>query len=196
MRQTARRMWWDLILERIRDICARIPPEEFQSFVTAILEAPRIYVSGAGRSQLMAKAFAMRLVHLNRKVFVVGDTITPALRAGDVLLAVSGTGETASVVNEARVAKEMAGRVLVVTGNRNSPLAALSDVLVEIPAPPVRRKVEDYELRQLKGPEEVLTPLGSLFELSALIFFESCVVELMRKLGIGEEDMARLHANL
>jgi len=190
------RMWWELILERIGGICARISPEEFQRFVAAVREAPRIYVTGAGRSELMAKAFAMRLVHLSLKVFVVGDTITPALRAGDVLLAVSGTGETASVVDEARVARELGGRVLVLTANRNSPLGRLADVLVEVPAQRLRRSIDDYELRKLKGPEEVLTPLGSLFELSALIFFESCVVELMRQLGIGEADMARLHANI
>lgn len=188
-------MWGQLILERIQAICERIPAEQTKRFVEAVKSAPRLYVTGAGRSGLMAKAFAMRLVHLNLKVFVVGDTVTPAMRPGDCLLAVSGTGETASVVGEARVAKELGGRVLAVTAGPDSQLARLSDVLVEIPAQRLRRSVEEYELRRLKGPEMV-TPLGSLFELSALIFFEGCVVELMRQLGIGEEDMARLHANI
>lgn len=188
-------MWWQLILARIREINEKVSPEQTARFVQAVKAAPRIYVTGAGRSGLMAKAFAMRLVHLNLKVFVVGDTVTPALRPGDVLLAVSGTGETASVVNEARVTKELGGRVLAVTANAESALAKLADVLVVVPAKPRRRPVDDYEERRLKGPEAA-TPLGSLFELSALIFFEGCVVELMRQLGIAEEDMARLHANI
>jgi 6-phospho-3-hexuloisomerase len=94
------------------------------------------------------------------------------------------------------VAKELKGRVLAVTAARESQLAGLADVLVEVPAEPRPRRVEDYEVRRLMGPEVVLTPLGSLFELSALIFFESCIVELMRQLGVAEEDMARLHANI
>lgn len=190
------RPWWELILARLGVVCGQLSLPEFGRFTDAVLSAPRLYVTGAGRSQLVAKAFAMRLVHLGRKVFVVGDTVTPALRPGDVLLAVSGTGETTSVVNEARVARELGGRVLAVTARRESALARLAEVVVEIPAQPMRRPVEDYELRRLRGPEEVLTPLGSLFELSALIFFESCVVELMRRLGVAEEDMAREHANL
>jgi 6-phospho 3-hexuloisomerase len=189
-------MWQELILERLAGVCARLSIEHSARFVAAVKDAPRIYVSGAGRSGLVAKAFAMRLVHLNLKVFVVGDTVTPAMRAGDVLVAVSGSGETASTVSEARVAKELGGRVLAVTASADSSLARLAEVVVEVPAQAKRRRTEDYELRRLKGPEEVLTPLGSLFELSALIFFESCVVELMRQLGVAEEDMARLHANI
>ena len=37
---------------------------------------------GAGRSGLVAKAFAMRLMHLGLEAFVVGETITPALNKG------------------------------------------------------------------------------------------------------------------
>jgi len=41
-----------------------------------------------------------------------------------------------------------------------------------------------------------LPPLGSLFEISTLVFFEACVLELMNRLGIEEEEMRKIHANL
>jgi 6-phospho-3-hexuloisomerase len=51
-----------------------------------------------------------------------------------------------------------------------------------------------YEVGELMGT--TLTPLGTLFEISALVFFESCVAELMRQLGVKEERMKKVHANL
>ncbi|KPJ68548.1 MAG: 6-phospho 3-hexuloisomerase, partial [Syntrophobacter sp. DG_60] len=76
------------------DITDGISPDEFKKFIEIIINSPRIYVVGAGRSGMVARAFAMRLVHLGRKVFVVGETVTPALRKEDTLLAVSGSGKT------------------------------------------------------------------------------------------------------
>ena len=46
----------------------------------------RIFVAGEGRSGFSAKGFAMRLMHLGYTVYVVGETITPALREGDLLV--------------------------------------------------------------------------------------------------------------
>jgi Predicted sugar phosphate isomerase involved in capsule formation len=45
---------------------------------------------GAGRSGLVAKAFAMRLMHLGMISYVVGETITPALQTGDLIVVLSG----------------------------------------------------------------------------------------------------------
>ena len=55
-------------------------------FSPKILNARRIYVMGAGRSGLVAKGFAMRLMHLGFQSYVVGETITPALQKGDVIV--------------------------------------------------------------------------------------------------------------
>lgn len=60
--------------------------------------ARHVVVAGEGRSGFMAKAFAMRLMHLGVPVHVVGETTTPALGSADLLVAVSGSGTTASTV--------------------------------------------------------------------------------------------------
>ena len=187
-------MHYRKILQKITDITDRIYPEEFAKFVQTVKDAPRIYVVGAGRSGLVAKAFAMRLVHLGIKVFAVGETVTPALREGDILLAVSGSGRTALVIETAKAAKALKGKVIAITSNPDSPLAQLADLVVVIPSKARPKQYSHYEVGELMGSS--LTPLGTLFEVSTLIFFEACVAELMRQLGVREEEMRKVHANI
>lgn len=59
---------------------ARIDGAALASLEQAIAEANAVFVFGAGRSLLMLKAFAMRLMHIGLKVHVVGDVVTPALQ--------------------------------------------------------------------------------------------------------------------
>ena len=69
-----------LMASKIRAIANTISDEDVENFIEILLRAKRIYVMGAGRSGLVAKAFAMRLMHLGMQAFVVGGTITPALK--------------------------------------------------------------------------------------------------------------------
>lgn len=187
-------MYYPFILDKIREITEKVSEKEFLGFVDCIRKAPRIYVMGAGRSGLVARAFGMRLVHLKKKVFIVGETITPAMRKGDLLVAVSGSGKTTSVVEVARASKGLGGKVAGITSNMDSELASLSDRIVMIPSEIIPRDVSSYDLRNIMGIP--LPPMGSLFEISVLIFFEACVLELMKQLGIEEEEMKKIHANL
>ncbi|TFG68016.1 MAG: iron dicitrate transport regulator FecR, partial [Methanomassiliicoccus sp.] len=50
--------------------------EETDKFVDAIMESRRIFIYGVGRSGLIAKAFAIRLVQMGLEVYFVGETIT------------------------------------------------------------------------------------------------------------------------
>src|SRR5690606_2731649 len=76
----------------------QIPQEEIIQLVNRIKVSRRIFVAGAGRSGLMMKAFAMRLMHLGLDVYVVGDTITRSIDQGDLLLIGSGSGETKTLI--------------------------------------------------------------------------------------------------
>jgi 6-phospho-3-hexuloisomerase len=186
--------YYSFILEKVKEITDKISHKDFDNFINFIIEAPRIYIIGAGRSGLVARAFGMRLVHLKKTVFIVGETITPALRKGDSLLAVSGSGKTTWVVETARVSKYLGGKVAVITSNPRSELANMADTIVLIDSEAIPREVTDYTTRQLMGIP--LPPLGSLFEISTLVFFEACVLELMKRLGIEEKEMKKIHANL
>lgn len=186
--------YYPFILGKIKEVTDKISPEDFDNFINLIIKSPRIYIIGAGRSGLIARAFGMRLVHLKKKVFIVGETITPAMRKGDALVAVSGSGKTTWVVETARASKALGGKVAAVTWDPGSELANLANTVVLIKSEPIRREITGYTTRELMGLPP--PPLGSLFEISTLIFFEACVLELMNRLSIEEEEMRKIHANL
>ncbi len=93
-----------LMARRIGRIAESLSDDEVEEFVEEILRARRIYVMGAGRSGLVAKAFAMRLMHLGLSSFVVGETITPAMSVGDLIVVFSGSGRTLTVADIAETA--------------------------------------------------------------------------------------------
>jgi 6-phospho-3-hexuloisomerase len=55
----------------------------------------------AGKERTCIKMAAMRFMHLGYTVFIVGETNTPAILEGDLLLVASGSGTTSSVVSSA-----------------------------------------------------------------------------------------------
>jgi len=86
----------------LEEVARNIDRESANQLLEEILNAKRIYLAGAGRSGLVARAFAQRLMHLGFESYAIGETITPAFRSGDVLIAVSGSGETRWSLTPAR----------------------------------------------------------------------------------------------
>jgi 6-phospho-3-hexuloisomerase len=156
----------------------------------------KLMVIGIGRSGLVGKAFAMRLMHLGFNVHVVGETITPALHKDDILIAISGSGETSFVVSAASIAKKVKAKVIALTSHPRSALGKLSDLIVKIPGRVKIAGGRDYFSRQILGEHEPLVPLGTLFEVSTMVFLDSLVVELMRRLKTTEEEMRARHATI
>jgi 6-phospho-3-hexuloisomerase len=191
---------FDVLLKAINVNLDSVDPKQVEDFMNTLTSAYRdqrtIGVVGAGRSGLVAKAFAMRLMHLGFNVFVIGETITPAIGKGDVLLAVSGSGDTALTVSSAQVARDVEARVMSITSFPNSSLARLSDTVLVVPGRIQRVETDDYFSRQLLGIHEPLAPLGTLFELSTSILMDSIVVELMKALKIDEKDMRNRHSTI
>ena len=87
------------ILQELTENEKRVSQDEMEKFADAILKADRIFVAGAGRSGFVARAFANRLMHMGLTVFFVGEPTTPAIKAGDLLVIGSGSGETGSLVS-------------------------------------------------------------------------------------------------
>ncbi|MGZ4892148.1 MAG: SIS domain-containing protein, partial [Halobacteriota archaeon] len=87
-----------IIAANVQAIADEIDYYEVKTLVTDILAAQqnhkRLFVMGAGRSGLVVKGFAMRLMHLGFNVYVVGETVTPAVETDDLLIVISGSGET------------------------------------------------------------------------------------------------------
>ncbi|MBS7287515.1 MAG: 6-phospho-3-hexuloisomerase [Candidatus Freyarchaeota archaeon] len=187
------------ICRSIADCVENINDKEVDRLIKLLLEGweknKRVFVTGAGRSGLMGRAFAMRLMHLGYEVFVVGETITPAVREGDILIAISGSGTTKLVLETSKIAKEEIGaKVVAITSYPDSPLGKMADHVVIVKGRTKSDVEGDYLSRQMKGKHSPLTPLGTLFESNVLAFLDGLIAELMERTGKKEEDLAKNHA--
>ena len=187
----------EAILDNIRDAEEYLVEEDIANFIEVITTADNIFVTGAGRSGLAAKAFAMRLMHLGLSSYVVGETISPAINEGDCILAISGSGETNTIVTAAKISKKRGAKVLALTSYPKSSLGQLADCVILVKG---RTKVEvddeNYLKRQIKGNYTSLTPLGTAFELTSLVFLDGMVSELMETMGKTEQDLKNRHTVL
>ncbi|WP_126450094.1 6-phospho-3-hexuloisomerase [Sulfodiicoccus acidiphilus] len=156
----------------------------------------KVLVMGAGRSGLVGRAFAMRLLHLGYNSYVLGETIVPAIRENDIAIAISGSGRTKLIVTAAEAVREAKSRLIAITSYADSPLGRMADIVVEVPGRTKYSKNEDYFARQILGINEPLAPLGTLFEDATQVFLDGIVAELMVRLKKTEEDLRLVHANI
>lgn len=184
------------ILAGIDGVIESIEDDDIHMIIEAILGAKdsKILLIGTGRSGFVGRAFALRLMHLGFNVYVSGETITPALSPEDLVMVLSGSGTTTTVVAQAEVAKKIGSKVVAVTSHPDSPLAKCADDIVVVKGRTKVDQIRDYEGRQIRG-EYDNAPLGTMFELSVMVFLDSVIAELMQKLGIHEIDLRRRHAN-
>jgi len=190
----------DQITSGIRAAMKNIPSDQVENVIKMLTNAKeqnkKIMVIGMGRSGLIGRAFAMRLMHLSFAVHVIGETITPALEADDILFAISGSGSTTFVVDAAEIARKVGAKIIAITSYPESPLGKLADHVIFIAGRIVTEREKDYFSRQILGVHEPLAPLGTLFEASALVFLDSLIVELMVRLGKTESEMRTRHATV
>ncbi len=183
-----------LMSYRMRETARSLDEDQAARFLDEMLSARRIYVAGAGRSGLVSRAFAMRLMHIGFESFVVGETITPALLAGDTLVAFSGSGETNSIVDICETAKDIGAKICLITFSPESRAAQLAECIVtlgegkadpdDIPS--------QYEVRQITGQYRSIAtsfaPFGTLFETSALVFSDAVISALIEVLQCSLDD--------
>ncbi|RLE84813.1 MAG: 6-phospho-3-hexuloisomerase [Thermoprotei archaeon] len=189
----------EIINHILHNVLPSLDKSSVEKMVEILINARRnhrkIMVVGAGRSGLVAKSFAMRLMHLGFQVYVLGETITPSVDKDDILIAVSGSGSTQIVVSTAVAAKKKGAKIISITSHPDSPLGKISDHYVVVPGRTKVSKEADYFARQVLGIYEPLAPLGTLFEDSAMIFFDGLIAALMRRLNINEEQMMKRHSD-
>lgn len=184
------------ILAQLEENLAKVSDEQSEKFIEELSKSKNVLVAGAGRSGLVAKAFGMRLMHLGLNVNVVGDTVTPPIKKDDLIIVISGSGETSSVKIAVETAVKHGARMMAITGNAKSSIGRLADVTVQIPTMVPKTKGMDYVAKQLEGVTATLTPLGTVFELSAHVFCDSIVAEMMDRMGVSEEQMEAKHTNI
>lgn len=176
-------MHQELILEKITGIL-EATEESYDEKLTAMLdEAARIFIAGAGRSKLVGNFFAMRLVHGGYNVNVVGEIVTPSIQQGDLLIVISGSGETEQLVAFTKSAKKIGAKIMLISAQSKSTIGDMADGVFQIGRSDLYGKV-------------VGMPMGTVFELSTLLFLESTISHIIHEKGIPEEIMRERHANL
>ena len=185
------------ILDNIESAQEFLDEQAIEDFEDIIINSKNIFVTGAGRSGLAAKAFAMRLMHLGLSAYVVGETISPAIYEDDCIVAISGSGETNTIVSAAKIAKNRGSKVLALTSYPESTLGQLADSFILVKGR-TKKEVDDenYMKRQIHGNYTSLTPLGTAFELTTLVFLDAIVSELMEKMHQTESDLKARHTVL
>lgn len=175
------------IMQELSRTLESIEDEAVRKLINHMLRANRIFVAGAGRSGLMMRAFAMRMMHVGLDAYVVGETVTPSLVKDDLLIIGSGSGETKSLVVMASKAKSLGANIAIATVSPKSTLGQLSDIVLHIPASP--KEIVDKDSTSIQ-------PMGSLFEQSLLLLFDSLILKLMEQREIDSSVMLGRHANL
>ena len=175
-----------MIAEEISSQATVISTEEMAELGQLLQQSKRLFVIGAGRTGLMMKAAAMRFMHLGYTVHVVGETTTPAIAEGDLLLAASGSGTTSSIVKAAEKAHAAGAIVAVLSTTKESPLAAIAKTLLIIPA----AQKQDFH-GAVSGQYA-----GSLFEQTVLVVMDALFQSMCTVSGTPPEVMWKLHANM
>ncbi|MGZ8189995.1 MAG: bifunctional 3-hexulose-6-phosphate synthase/6-phospho-3-hexuloisomerase [Methylococcaceae bacterium] len=172
-----------LIINKIDSILAATDELHAVRLTRMLDSASRIFVSGAGRSGLIGKFFAMRLMHSGYSVSVVGEIVTPSIKRGDLLIVISGSGETEQLVAFTKRAREVGASIILITAKGDSTIGDMADAVFQIGMSDQYGKVQGM-------------PMGTVFELSTLFFLESFISHLIHEKGIAEEEMRTRHANL
>jgi 6-phospho-3-hexuloisomerase len=186
----------ETISDHLVDVSRSLDLGALDEFARMLNAANRIFVMGAGRSGLVARSFAMRLMHIGYQVYVVGEIVTPAVTAGDVVVAISGSGNTRTISEFGEICKKLNVKLITVTSNPNSMLGRISDLVVTLDVNQRHDHSKEYMERQLSGNHKSMTPLGTLFELTAAVFLDSFIAKLMVVRGVDEAYLKTRHTVL
>ncbi|MFX1353128.1 MAG: SIS domain-containing protein [Promethearchaeota archaeon] len=145
-----------------------------------------VFIYGAGRSGFIGRCFAQRLMHLGIKSCFISDTITHRFHSHDLLIVISGSGETTSPVAIVKKAKDIGGKIVLITSNPYSTIGNSSDLIIQIEG---KSKIEATEV-------ETLAPYTTLFDIAALTILDSIGGILMKILGLSDKDIDNRHASI
>ena len=175
----------DSILEETRLLLQSLSDDAVEDLISGIEAANAIFCSAQGRSGYVLRCFCMRLMHLGYRVYFCGETITPAIGEGDMLVVLSGSGETASTLDSVQIARKRGAKIFGILGHLSTRIAPLADHSIHLPGTTKLRRDSEPVSSQMAG---------SLFEQAAFIFLEAVVLALSQNREAEIDSELRLHA--
>jgi 6-phospho-3-hexuloisomerase len=176
----------DHALTDLRTALEGIHDAQVEALTQLIVDAPRVFVAGKGRSGLPMRGFAMRLMHLGLQAHVVDDVTTPAIAARDLLIIGPGSGRTPSLINYAWRARIEEAHVALITTAADSPVAEKAHFILTLAA--TTPKTNEHAPSAL--------PMGGVFETALGLLLDITILQMIARMGTDERAMMTRHANL
>jgi 6-phospho-3-hexuloisomerase len=170
----------------LENVFEQIDSAQLEILSRELLAAHRIVCYGVGREGLMMEAIAMRLMHAGFKSYVVGEMVTPPVRAGDVFFASAGPGHFPIIETLLKVAREAGGRTVLVTAQPGRAAQMPVDVVIYLPA---------QTMVDVTAGLSVLT-MGTHYEAALLLFGDLLVLRLLELTDQKREDMYTRYTNM
>jgi len=167
----------------IADLVSRLD-QNFVKAVDMIYRAKsRVIVTGMGKSGLVGRKIAATLASCGTPAIFVhpaeaGHGDLGMILKGDVILAISYSGETREILSLLGFIKRIGVKLIALTGGKNSRIARYSDIVL------------DARVEREAGPENVVPTASST---AALALGDALAIALMRKRGFNETDFAFVH---
>ncbi len=174
----------EAILEENRRLLQDLDKDAIDACVRRILTARKVFCSAQGRSGFILRCFCMRLMHLGSKAHFCGETVTPALEREDLLIVLSGSGETPSTLEAVKSAKERGTYTIGILGNLDSSIGSLVDGSIHLPGTTKLCKESEPQSVQMSG---------SLFEQASFFLMEAIVLALYQD-SIDMDSVSPRHA--
>ena len=179
----------NLILNEITGVLSQVNEEDVNRFIDLFEHHPtsHIVIAGAGRMGYAAKGFAMRLGHLGYQAWVLGDSTVPHIGTGDLLIVTSGSGNTQTIYDVSKRAKENGANIALITNNPNSRIGELASTILVLPNDSNKSSTTQRISQQ---------PMTTLNEQCLALLLDSIVLMIMDETGETHESMWARHSNL
>ena len=166
---------------------SKIDPAQVDAMAKGIAKANRVFVSGWGRAGNVAGILGMDMSQVGKLVYRVGDNNTLFIHEGDILLVMSGSGNTKTISVICQKAREVGAKIALISNNPESTMGKLADINVVIP--PVEHDKDD----PTKEPTHTFGL--STYQVGFILndFIEDCV---MYRTGQTLDDIWTYHNNL
>ena len=162
-------------------------PRVGENFVKAIdllyQTKARVIVLGMGKSGLIGRKIAATLASCGTPAMFIhpaeaGHGDLGMILKGDVVIAISYSGETREIVDLLEFIKRIGVKLITITGNTQSKIARYSDIVL------------DTRVDKEAGPSDLVPTASST---AALAMGDAMAIALMKKKGFGEKDFAFFH---
>lgn len=157
--------------------------EAFSGAVTLLKDAPRIGASGCGHSGIACQHFAHLMCCIERpaRFLSPAEAVHGAmgfLQAGDVMVLASRGGKTKELLPILEICQRKGVKVITITENLQSPLAAGADVVLK---QHVNRETDKYNAQ------------GTTSTTALCVIFHALQAALIEELDYQNEQFALIH---